>query len=165
MSPEVLAHRMGNRRYYAKNKEKVKAYYAKWRAANMDKWRECIRQYQEAHPERINEAGRRYRERHPEKNRDRHRQYNAMHPGRKQARCVLRRARKLNATPQWVDREAIAAIYAEAASRGKHVDHIVPLAGKNVCGLHVPWNLQLLDPAENLRKSNKLNWNLKVRAA
>jgi hypothetical protein len=74
-----------------------------------------------------------------------------------------RRATELMATPHWLTDEhwrQIEAIYRLAAARDGgpwQVDHIVPLQGKTVCGLHVPWNLQILSAAENCRKQNKLN--------
>jgi hypothetical protein len=73
-----------------------------------------------------------------------------------------RRARLRNACPPWADREAIAAIYAEAARLEAetgipyHVDHIIPLAGRNICGLHIASNLQAIPATENLRKGRKL---------
>lgn len=67
----------------------------------------------------------------------------------------LRTRRLLHAQPAWADKGAITALYLEAQRRGMHVDHVVPLKGKTVCGLHVENNLQLLTPTENLRKRNK----------
>lgn len=55
--------------------------------------------------------------------------------------------------PPWADRKAIEVIYANRPP-GHHVDHIIPLKGENVCGLHVPNNLQYLPAAENIKKSN-----------
>lgn len=67
--------------------------------------------------------------------------------------ATARRAAKACRTPPWADLEAIKEIYARCPI-GFHVDHIVPLKGKTVSGLHVPWNLQYLPPIENLRKNN-----------
>lgn len=69
-----------------------------------------------------------------------------------------RRSAKINATPRWMtamDFLLIKEIYKAAAILSMHVDHIVPLQGKNVCGLHVPWNLQPLPAAQNIKKSNR----------
>lgn len=65
--------------------------------------------------------------------------------------------------PQWADRKAIRKIYTEAATLNQapgvkvHVDHIVPLRGQRVRGLHIAANLQILSAAENIRKSNKFS--------
>ena len=65
-------------------------------------------------------------------------------------------------TPKWVDCEAILDVYRKARAMRKaghdvQVDHIVPLNGKTVSGLHVPWNLQILSADENLAKRNSFD--------
>ena len=83
---------------------------------------------------------------------------------KKTSREAERRARKNWATPDWLSdsqKSEIRDLYWLCAdiclTTGEpyHVDHIIPLKGKNVCGLHVPWNLQILPADMNLIKSNK----------
>lgn len=60
------------------------------------------------------------------------------------------------ATPPWLTQEMadqMKAIY-DSAAPSQHVDHIVPLKNDLVCGLHVPWNLQLMDAKKNMQKGN-----------
>ena len=72
-----------------------------------------------------------------------------------------RRAAKLQRTAAWADTDAIKSIYAEARRLQKvlgipmHVDHVLPLQGELVCGLHVESNLQVIPAILNLKKSNK----------
>lgn len=80
--------------------------------------------------------------------------------GKKNATTARRRRWIKRATPSWLtaeQRAAIRAIYAQSAANGPgvtEVDHIVPLRGKLVCGLHVPWNLRVVPKAVNRKKAN-----------
>lgn len=58
------------------------------------------------------------------------------------------------ATPKWINIDEMLEIYNNKPA-GHHVDHIIPINGKNVCGLHVPWNLQYLKASDNIKKGNK----------
>jgi hypothetical protein len=87
--------------------------------------------------------------------------YQRKYPALVVARVAKYRATKYNATPVWVDLNAIKEIYKSCPS-GMQVDHIVPLRGEGVSGLHVPWNLQYLTSQDNQKKSNKLYQSLSV---
>jgi len=80
------------------------------------------------------------------------------------ARTRKRQAAKLKRTPAWLTVEAlqrmerayeVAAICTKMSGFAWHVDHIVPLQGKTVSGLHVPWNLQIIPAKVNYSKNNK----------
>lgn len=58
-------------------------------------------------------------------------------------------------TPIWADRDRINQVYLAARASGLTVDHIVPLRGRTVCGLHVHDNMQLLTHSENCSKRNR----------
>ena len=92
---------------------------------------------------------------------ERERKYLKSRPGYNSAKTGRYRARLLQATPKWANKEKIESIYEEAARLTKEtgveytVDHIVPLKNDKVCGLHVEYNLQILTKSENSSKRNK----------
>lgn len=78
----------------------------------------------------------------------------------------IRHILKKSATPPWLTEQHlqdIRDVYTHAKECGLltgdsyHVDHIVPIKGKTVCGLHVPWNLQVLPAEVNISKKNTYN--------
>lgn len=77
------------------------------------------------------------------------------------AATARRRSAKMLRMPRWADATAIRQIYAAARALSRatgtqhHVDHIYPLQGRLVSGLHVAGNLQILPGADNCRKSNR----------
>jgi hypothetical protein len=136
--------------YYLSNKSKILARVKEYRIDN----KEQIGEYLIANKERIAARQVKYQEGYRRDNRD-----------KINARCARRRAAKLNATPNWLtaeEFEQITELYTCAqmfklyTGQEYHVDHIVPLQGENACGLHVPWNLQVIPAKENVTKSNKL---------
>lgn len=93
-------------------------------------------------------------------------QWNKDNPEKANHAAAMYRARTKQATPSWLseDQKAqILSVYAHAkecemlSGDKYHVDHIVPLNGENVSGLHVPWNLQVLPADMNISKGNRHN--------
>lgn len=129
-----------SRKYYNKNKDKVSEYNAEYYSSN-----------------KVAKA--------PE---NRQRARNWYHNNRSRAieRIRAREADSKLATPKWLTQEQkqlISTFYDHAkdcesvSGETYHVDHIVPLKGENVCGLHVPWNLQVLPADVNIAKSNRVD--------
>lgn len=128
--------------YYAENVDKVREKNARWRAANADKVRERKAHYYAENADKVREINARYR---------------AANPHIQRAKVAKRRATKLNATPYWLtdkDITRIKKIYEDCPS-GYQVDHILPLQGKRMCGLHVPSNLKAIPASENSSKCNR----------
>lgn len=123
-----------------------------------DSRKEYAKQYDYKNKHKVYVRRKRYRETHAEYISQYLSNYKKKNPRKHSEYTARRKARKLNATPKWLTEAQIVymkAFYALCPD-GHHVDHIVPLQGKTVCGLHVPWNLQILTTEENLSKGNKL---------
>lgn len=136
--------------YCQDNKEAVAERKSRYNRKNRSRITEKAKQWKKNNPEKVSSAKKRYA------NRNRHVVVKM---------SAARRASKLKATPSWLsdeDNRNIGAIYAMAQRLSvclgivHHVDHIIPLRGKSVCGLHVPWNLRAIPGTANVKKSNKL---------
>jgi len=125
-----------SREYFHKNKPARLAAHKAYVAKNYDAVREQQRQYFKNNP-----------------------QVSRFHGG-------TRRARKKMATPPWLKGDLlkqVKSIYSEATEISKvtgevmHVDHLIPICGNGVCGLHVPWNLRILTRKENCSKRSEFD--------
>jgi len=150
--------------YAERNKEKAYARVKAWREANPDKWAAQSKRYAQKHPEKIVEKTTRWVSNNPEYAAKVSKRSRIKHADRVLANKAKYRADKIQRTPKWVDSEElwiIKEIYKLAIARTKlhgfswHVDHIIPLNGKTVSGLHVANNLQVIPGELNLLKNNK----------
>lgn len=134
--------------YYVNNKEKIHIKNRNWRKKNSDKVRICNQNYYKKNYIQLRKNNTLWRKNNL-----------AWH----NSLTAKRRAVKLQRTMIWSDLEKIKKIYEEAkrlsSLTGEKyvVDHIVPLRGKFVSGLHVHNNLQIITHHENSKKSNRIN--------
>ena len=149
--------RAADRAYRLKNRKKLREQLKKWRAANPDRVVAGRVQYAKKH----SEHSRAWYVANREKALARSSTYRKAHLAKYAAHTMKRIAAQMKRTPSWADLGKIETIYAEARTMSAimdeawHVDHVIPLQGKLVSGLHVHTNLQILPGIENVRKHNR----------
>jgi hypothetical protein len=143
------------------NPEKFRAKYRKWYHANKEQAHAATFDWMSRNPGwAVN-----YREVNKEKIAQKGRKWCEFNPSIVRKKSKNYQAKKRGATPPWltaIHKAQIQEMYDIAVAleiqtgMPYHVDHIHPLQGETCCGLHVPWNLQVLPRRENIAKSNKL---------
>lgn len=131
-----------------------------WKKANPEKVKAHKHTDSIRHSKTIQVRVNKWVQKNPEKRKANLKKWSSENPDKCNAQTAKRRATKLNATPAWADPFLIREAYSLARLRTKvfgfkwHVDHIVPLQSKKVCGLHVENNLRVIPAINNRRKSN-----------
>lgn len=146
--------------------EKERARTQKYKGANREKVREAAVKYHRENPE----VATRHYQANREKVIARSAEWAKKNPEKSRVLSLKaankRRAAKLKATPKWADLDEIGYIYEMSVKINIltgvefHVDHEIPLQGKNVCGLHVADNLRIIEAKENLSKGNKFDHDI-----
>tara|TARA_R100000900_G_scaffold2393_1_gene4080 strand:- start:94 stop:702 length:609 start_codon:yes stop_codon:yes gene_type:complete len=158
--------------YYINNLTVIKEKAKKYRKENLKRIKKAQNEYYYKNKELVDSKARQYQKNNREKQNAYKKRYYELNPLEKEKakqRIIkwklknrnklnfytrLRQANKIKATPKWANLEKIKQIYLNRPS-GYHVDHIIPLKNKNVCGLHVENNLEIVTAKYNLKKSNK----------
>lgn len=143
-----------NKKRWRTNPQAVREYNGRWKKAHPETARAAARRRYASNHAKATEKRRRWRATNPERYREISRVWKSSNRGKVREADARRRAIKRQQAPPWSERKAVEAFYA-ACPAGFHVDHIIPLAGKTVRGLHVLANLQYLPAKANLMKSNR----------
>jgi len=147
--------------WVSSNKIKQDEYAKAWHKANPNKNSEYGKRYYGNNKDSAAESHRKWRNKNQEKVRAASKKYYRDNKAAAVARRAKRRAAQIKATPPWFDKEAVECIYSKAKTmrdRGDdvHVDHIIPLQGIEVCGLHWSLNLEIVRAEYNRAKGNRL---------
>lgn len=150
---------------YNKKRRATPEYKAKERAFQQSKERKAYMKAYDARPERIAKREEYRNSEHGKavlkaiwkkpKHKESRKNWKLKNKCKWNSIVAKRKAAKLKRTPKWADLNKIEQIY-KNCPKGFVVDHIIPLQGKEVSGLHVAYNLQYLTPQENSIKHNKL---------
>jgi hypothetical protein len=152
--------------YRAKRKEHYKQLAKDWYAKNKEVSIERAIQWIKENKQRASELNLASYHRNKEIRKVQYKAWTQANKGKVLARVRKYELAKINRTPQWLDKDdgwVIQEIYELSYKRTKmtgikwHVDHIIPLQGKLVSGLHVPANLQVIPAIINMGKGNKFN--------
>lgn len=147
------------KRLAEERKIRARALDLKWKKENPHKIREWVRRYRASDRGKAVERAR--NERNRKKVAEQARARRKESPDKYRALgahfAALRRAVVRRAMPSWADLDAIRWTYLNAQACKLTVDHIVPLKGKTVCGLHVHNNLRIISKSENCKKRH-LHW-------
>lgn len=165
-----------NKAWEKANPEKMRTYKFKWEVANKDKVAAKTRRWYEANKDRkiardlerdrrnkrqAIERKARWLAANKEKADQAHKEWAARNPEKLRAQWARRRAVERKATPSWAvdffieEAYTLAKLRTEMLGFAWHVDHIVPLRSKHVCGLHTHDNLRVIPGSENIAKGNR----------